>query len=61
MHTKYRRMRGLIWFNQVDRGIDWPLETSLDATNAFAWGLRHTRTRATSYGALAASPIPPPR
>ena len=28
LRTKYRRIRGLIWFDQVDRGVQWPLETA---------------------------------
>src|SRR6476659_756036 len=32
--TKYRSIRALIWFNQVDRNIDWPLDTSPAAASA---------------------------
>jgi glycosyl hydrolase family 26 len=58
--TKYRRIRGLIWFNQVDRGIDWPLETSPAATRAFARGIGHPAFRSNGYAASTARPIPPP-
>jgi len=60
MRTKYRRIRGLIWFNQVDRGIDWPLETSPAATRAFAGGIRNRAYRANAFAGFTARPIPPP-
>ena len=37
--AKYRQIRGLVWFDQVDRGINWPLESSPEATRAFARGI----------------------
>ena len=43
LHTKYRRMRGLIWFDQVQQGVSWPLENSPIVTRAFAQGLRQHR------------------
>ncbi len=61
VHEKFPRVRGLIWFNQVQQGVSWPLENSLEATDAFAWGLRRHPYRSNQYGALATSPIPPPR
>ena len=39
LRTNFRRIRGLIWFDQVDRGVDWPLETSPAAASAFAKGV----------------------
>ena len=59
--TKYRRIRGLIWFNQVDRGIDWPLDTSPAAARAFAKGIRHWAYKSNGYAAGSASPVLPPR
>jgi hypothetical protein len=58
--TKYRRIRGIIWFNQVDRGIDWPLETSPAATKAFAKGIRHRSFQANIFTHAPAGPIAPP-
>jgi hypothetical protein len=60
LRTKFPRVRGLIWFNQVDRGVDWPLETSAAATNAFRKGIRSGAYRPNIYGEFAASPILPP-
>jgi mannan endo-1,4-beta-mannosidase len=58
---KYPRVRALIYFNTVDRGIDWPLETSPPAAKAFAKGI-HKRIYANNrFGELAISPIPPLR
>ncbi len=61
LRSDYGRVRGLIWFDQFDRGINWPLETSRDVTSAFAQGIRPPAFRANRYGAIAASPIAPPR
>jgi hypothetical protein len=61
MRVNYRRIRGLIWFNSLDRGIDWPLESSRTATAAFSKAVRHRAFQSNNYSALSASPIPPPR
>ena len=58
--TKYRRIRGLIWFDQIDRGIGWPLETSPAATRAFASGIRHWAFKPNGFATASASPVPPP-
>ncbi len=41
--THFRRIRGLIWFDQVDRGVDWPLETSAAASRRLLPGRSRTR------------------
>ncbi len=61
LRTNYRRIRGLIWFDQIDRGVDWPLETSPAAARAFAKGVRKPGFRPNGQAAVAASPIRPPR
>ena len=43
--VRYPRVRGLVCFDAVDRGIDWPIETSLSATSAFATGIRKADLR----------------
>jgi hypothetical protein len=58
---KYPRVRALIYFNTVDRGIDWPLETSPPAAKAFAKGIRKGIYAQNQFGELATSPIPPLR
>jgi mannan endo-1,4-beta-mannosidase len=59
--TKYRRIRALVWFDQVDRGIDWPLETSPAAMKAFGKGVRHWAFKSNGYASSSASPVAPPR
>jgi mannan endo-1,4-beta-mannosidase len=58
--SKYRRIRGLIWFDQVDRGISWPLETAPRATRAFSRGIQHWAYQANSYATASVSPVQPP-
>ena len=36
--TDYPKIRGLLWFEKYDDGMDWPIETSSRATSAFADG-----------------------
>jgi hypothetical protein len=61
LSTNFRRIRGLIWFDQVDRGVEWPLETSPPAARAFAKGIRKGSFRGNGQAAVVASPIRPPR
>jgi hypothetical protein len=61
LRTKYRRIRGLIWFEQIDRGVQWPIESSPAATKAFRRGIRQPGFRANHYSGLAGGPIAPPR
>jgi mannan endo-1,4-beta-mannosidase len=60
LQTNFRRIRGLIWFDQVDRGVDWPLETSPAAARAFSKGVRKRGFKANGQAAVVASPIRPP-
>ena len=59
--TKYRRIRGLIWFDRVDRGIGWPLENSPKVLSAFARGIRHWTFKSNGYATSSAAPVQPPR
>jgi hypothetical protein len=59
--TGFRRVRGLIWFDQVDRGINWPLETSPAATAAFAKGIRGRAFASNSFHTSTGGPVRPPR
>jgi len=59
--TRYRKIRGLIWFEVKDRNTHWPLESSSKASRAFAKGIQRTVFRPNEFGSLAtSSPIPPP-
>ncbi len=59
--TSFRSIRGLIWFDQVDRGIEWPLETSPAATAAFAKGIRGRGFAANRFSGAGGGPIQPLR
>ncbi len=61
LRSHYRRVRGLIWFDQLDRGIRWPLETSTAVTRSFGRGVGQRAFRANHYGTIADSPISPPK
>jgi hypothetical protein len=60
---RYRKIRGVIWYDVNDRGTHWPIETaSKKARNAFRAGIRSGAYKPNQYGDLSASPIqPPPR
>jgi len=57
---KYPRIRGLIYLDGLDRGIDWTIESSGTAAAQFARGISRWLYLPNQYGALATSPIPPP-
>jgi len=59
LRTKYRRIRALVWFNQFDRGVNWPLETSPAASHAFRHGV-HRGYRANLYANIGSHPVRPP-
>ncbi|MGN6664159.1 MAG: glycosyltransferase [Solirubrobacterales bacterium] len=56
----FAKIHGLAWFDKVDRGVDWPLETSAAVTQAFARGLDHGY-EGNAFARIHRSPIPPPR
>jgi hypothetical protein len=57
----YPKVGGLVWFDHFDRGLRWPLEIDRGPTLAFKAGLRQNPFLGPEFGALDASPIPPPR
>jgi mannan endo-1,4-beta-mannosidase len=60
LKTDYRRIRAFVWFDVIDRTIDWPIETSPAVTKAFSRGVGAPRFLGNAFGNIAASPIPPP-
>jgi hypothetical protein len=58
--TEYPRIRGLLWFEKGEDGMDWPLESSESSLSAFAGGIQDPRYVANAFGSISASPIPPP-
>jgi beta-mannanase len=57
---RYPEVRALVYFDKYDNGMDWPIETSASARQAFAKGISGPRWVANDYGSLDQSPIPPP-
>ncbi len=58
--TSYPKIRGLLWFEKFDDGMDWPIETSASATSAFAEGLKNPAYAANGFGSLGFGPVAPP-
>ena len=59
--TEYPGIRGVLWFEKYDDGMDWPIETSSNATSAFAAGIQNPAYATNSFASLSAGgPIPPP-
>jgi hypothetical protein len=58
--TNYPKIRGLLWFEQEDDGMDWPIETSGSATSAFAAGIQNPAYSENTYGGLGFGPVLPP-
>jgi hypothetical protein len=58
--TEYPQIRGLLWFEKFDDGMDWPIETSSSATSAFASGIQSPSYLGNQFGGLGSGPIPPP-
>jgi mannan endo-1,4-beta-mannosidase len=59
LRTKYRRIRGLIWFEQTDRGVQWPLETAPSVTKAFSRGLHQHGFKDNDFSTLAGPKVVP--
>jgi hypothetical protein len=57
---RYPRIRAMVYFDGVDRGINWPIETSAKVVNAFSKGIGKRIYQPNLYSGLAGSPIPPP-
>ncbi len=58
--TRFPKIRGLLWFENLGNGMDWPLESSESATEAFATGIGDSRYLGNEFGGIGSSPIPPP-
>jgi hypothetical protein len=58
---RYRKVRGLVWFDVKDRNTHWPLESSKQAANAFAKGIQRSVYRPNEFAGLTTSgPLSPP-
>ncbi len=58
--TSFPQIRGLLWFENVDSGMDWPLESSASAASSFAGGIADNRYLGNAFGEISTSPIPAP-
>jgi hypothetical protein len=58
--TRYPQIRGLVWFENLGNGMDWTLESSESATDAFAAGIGDSRYLGNVFGGIDSSPIPAP-
>jgi hypothetical protein len=58
--TKFPQIRGLLWFEGIANGMDWPLESSESALSAFSAGIGDSRYVGNTAGGIATSPLPPP-
>ena len=58
--TEYQQIRALLWFDKFDDDMDWPIETSADATAAFAEGVSQPVYVGAGYGGLSGGAIAPP-
>ena len=59
--TDYPKIRGLLWFDKYDDGMDWPIETSASAGSAFADGDPEPRLRQRRRAGRGRRPIEPPQ
>ena len=58
--SRYRKIRGLIWFNEKWRGMNWPIESSRSSRRAFARGIGRKVYRPNRFWNLPPGPIRPP-
>ena len=58
--ANYPKIRGLLWFEKYDSGMDWPIESSSSATSAFAAGIQNPAYVGNDYSSLGGGPIQPP-
>jgi hypothetical protein len=58
--TEYPKIRGLLWYDNFEDGMDWPIESSIAATAAFAGGIANEAFRPNSYSELPAGKVPLP-
>ncbi len=57
--ARYPKIRGLLWFEKYDDGMDWPLGTSSSATSAFASGIQNPAYAGNIFGSLSGGPVLP--
>lgn len=58
--ARFRRVRAMLWFNEKDRGMRWPIESSRRSRNSFRRAIRRRVYRPSEFGGIEQSPIAPP-
>lgn len=57
---RFPKVRGLIWFEEDDRGMRWPIESSAGSTLAFGQGIGRPAYLPNDFAGIEKRPIPPP-
>jgi mannan endo-1,4-beta-mannosidase len=57
---RYKKVRGVIWFDERDQGMNWPIESSKASTNAFAKAIGRNIYRPNVFSELPPGPVRPP-
>jgi hypothetical protein len=57
--TAFPKIRGLLWFDKLDSGMDWPIETSGTSSGAFAEGIQGSSYDENTFLSLSSSAIQP--
>jgi hypothetical protein len=60
LEKRYQQIRALVYFENLGNNMDWPVESSTSATDAFAAGISDSRFLGNVFGSIATSPIPAP-
>jgi hypothetical protein len=58
--TYYSQIRGMLWFDTYDDGMDWPIETSTSSANAFATAIQSPAYVTAGESEVTEGPIEPP-
>jgi mannan endo-1,4-beta-mannosidase len=57
---RYPQIRGIVWFERVEDGVNWPIETSRSSLSAFARGIQGPAYVSNDYSDLSGGSIRPP-
>ena len=56
----YKKVRGVIWFDERDQGMNWPIESSKRSRKAFAAAIHRGIYRPNVFSKLPPGPVQPP-
>ena len=57
--SKYPKLKAFVWFNAYQGGMDWPIESSASAQQAFSTAIKSSVFASNTFGLLAGGPIQP--